>query len=733
MFITPMAWGQEARKITAFKDYRIREGGVRTYGGVTMTEPDIYYFHDDDNKYYAARMTVMPVEQPAAMTAPYLNESTDHSMQVCWKSNSAVEGSFVRYGRSAELLDRQVASAARQVAASYFWNTAQLTGLEPDTRYYYQVVSGTDVSEVNSFVTMPTSGSLQPFRILFVGDHQRNERSDYEWLLRMAKRKLDEKYGEAPLEEHVRMLMNDGDQVDSGSVRQYEFTHLYKSREVMSRLPIMTCVGNHELFKDPQLQLYDRHYASYGQISYQGIRSNSAFYYAYQAGPVLFVVMNTDGTSDTQKQWVQRVITAADADDTVKFIVSVQHRPLYAEQWASDTNPWMTDEVMPILCASKKHVINCAGHHHLYARGQMTEWPVYHMISGGGVGTSAQDYEQLWGHTPDNRNRDEVQKTIDQWTYQLMEFDPVSLTMTVETYSIGNRLVALDNVLIDRFTRCLSQPDIPATPMLDCDTRFSREDASTFVIPLPATIDQQGAEEGLHSSQYQIARDAAFTDIVYDRILLFEDFYDVDDKLLPKNVREGLPVTTLQLGSADLHSGHYYIRCRNRSMNLDWSAFSDPQAISVTGSTVPQLTLSATAIKPGATLDVDYAYAPVRKHAWVGIYKEGQHPGADDPSYAWQYTSAASGTLHFTINDTGHFFAVLFGDDGYTEISQRYPFVVSADADAIVQTRQLATDDDPVSLYDLKGRRITGILDDQQLSTLPKGIYIRNGKVSLHP
>jgi hypothetical protein len=387
-----------------------------------------------------------------------------------------VEGAVVRYGTAADQLSLQVTSSAREVAPSYYWNSARLEGLEANTVYYYQVVAGESMSEVFRFRTQPGADSTEPFRILMVGDHQRNERSDYEWLLRMAKRTLDAKYGEAPLEDHIRLLMNVGDQVDSGSVRQYEFTHLYKSREVMSHVPIMTCVGNHELFKDPQLELYKRHYASYGNIAYQGITSGTALYYAYQAGPVLFVVMNTDGTSDVQKQWVQRVVAAADADASVRFIVSVQHRPMFAEQWAGDTNPWMTDEVMPILAASKKHVINCAGHHHLYARGQLTPWPVYHIITGGGVGTSAQDYEQLWGNTPDNRNRDEVQKTIDQWTYQIMEFDPVSATMTVETYSIGNRRLALDNVLIDRFSRCLSQPDIPATPVIDCASRFTREE-----------------------------------------------------------------------------------------------------------------------------------------------------------------------------------------------------------------------------------------------------------------
>ncbi len=663
----------EPRTIKSFRDYRAKIGTTHTVNGLTISDPDIYYTDNGDGTYNAIRLTVQPDETPAEMTPPYLNQATANSIQIGWKTKAPVNDAIVRYGLSPEALTAQHSSlVTTQVADKYYWHTAQLTGLQPNTVYYYQVTSGDKTSATEHFRTLPQADSQQPFRILMIGDHQRNERSDYEWLLRMAERKARQKWGGEALEDNVRLLMNVGDQVDSGSVRQYELTHLYKSREVMSRLPIMTAVGNHELFKDPQLNLYKSHYDSYGNIAYQGIKSGTALYYAYQAGSVLFVVMNTDGTSDTQKQWVKSVVEAADNDATVKFIVSVQHRPLYAEQWASDTNAWMTDEVMPILSASRKHVLNCAGHHHLYARGQMTQWPVYHIISGGGVGTSAQDYEQLWGNTPDNRNRDEVQKTIDQWTYQLMEFDPVSEEMTVETYSIGNSRLALDNVLIDRFTRRLSMTDKPATPSLSGDND----------ILLPATISQATGEGelALHSSEYQIARDAHFTDIVYQRILLFEDFYDVDENKLPKNVRNGLPVTTLNLTASDLHSGNYFIRCRNRSMNLDWSDYSEAKAITVKNPAEPQLTLSTNTLKPGNTLGISYENAPVGNNAWIGIYTEGTQPGPQHPSYAWQYTQAASGTIHFTINDAGKYFAVLFGDNGYNEISMRVPFTVSNDA-----------------------------------------------------
>ena len=662
----------EPRTISSFREYRSKIGTSHTIGDLTLSEPDIYYIDNGDGTYRAIRLTVQPDETPAEMTAPYLNQATANSIQVCWKTKNINDGSMVRYGTSPDNLNFQHSKLQRQqIATNYYWHTAQLTGLTPNTVYYYQVSSGNETSEIGHFRTMPQADSRLPFRILMIGDHQRNERSDYEWLLRMAERKAHQKWGKEALEDNVRLLMNVGDQVDSGSVRQYEFTHLYKSRKVMSRLPIMTCVGNHELFKDPELSLYKGHYASYGDMEYQGIKSNTALYYAYQAGPVLFIVMNTDGTSNEQKQWVKSVVQAADNDAKVRFIVSVQHRPLYAEQWSGDTNSWMINEVMPILSASRKHILNCAGHHHLYARGQMTEWPVYHIITGGGVGTSAQDYEQLWGNTPDNRNRDEVQKTIDQWTYQLIEFDPDTETMTVETYSIGNSRLALDNVLIDRFSRCLSSTDKPATPVL---TAANASNLSNII--LPASISQQDIIDNLHSSEYQIARNADFTDIVYDHIQLFEDFYDVDENKLPKNVRSGLPVTTLELSATDLPSGNYYIRCRNRSMNLDWSDYSVPQAITISNPTSPRLTLSSSYFKPGS-IDIKYENAPVGTKAWVGIYVQGQQPGPANPSYAWQYTTSSSGTLHFTVNDVNKYYAVLFDNDGYTEISPRIYFTVT--------------------------------------------------------
>ena len=75
-------------------------------------------------------------------------------------------------------------------------------------------------------------------RVLFIGDHQRNEHSDYEWLINAARRTVAEKYGDGPFEDHINFLMNDGDQVDGGDLSLYEKVHLYN--RASSPLPSQT-------------------------------------------------------------------------------------------------------------------------------------------------------------------------------------------------------------------------------------------------------------------------------------------------------------------------------------------------------------------------------------------------------------------------------------------------------------------------------------------------------------
>lgn len=658
---------QAQRKITAFSEKTIRNGSTATIDGKKYSEPDIIYTDDGNGGYKATRLTVVP-RGAEDVTRPYLNNVTAHAACIHWKTSKMATGSTIRIGTRADELNKTIHNTSKQLSATYYWNTAIINDLQPATTYYYQVESNGVTSSIYQFRTMPLNGDKGKFRILLLGDHQRNEHSDYEWMLKAAHQKANELYGEATMGEHFRLILNVGDQVDRGEVTEYEMKHLYKSRSVMSSLPIMTTVGNHETKGDGELQLYNDHFTLYGQLDYQGIKSATANYYAYQTGALLIIVLNTDGTTNTQKEWVKKVVEAADQDPTVTFIMVSQHRPLYAEQWCNDVSPWMKNQIMPILTRSSKFILDYAGHHHLYARGQMPNSPVYHIISGGGVGTTVSGYEQLWGTTPDNRDEEAVQKTIDQWTYQIAEFDPETQTMKVDCYSIGNSRLALDNELVDSFSRCLSNNIAPDTPQLQ------EPDASHF----PINITQKAEAKALHSAEYQLATDEDFQKIVLDKVITFEDYYGVDDKFMPKNLNSSDIVTTLSLEDGSVAQGKFYARCRNRNMNLNWSGYSTPIEINVTAqSSLPTIQLDKRIYGTGEPITLHYQNAPVGKNAWVGLYESTKEPIADSGSKVWAYTTEANGTLTMNISDPGEYYAVLFADGGYRVIAGRIPFIVT--------------------------------------------------------
>ncbi len=92
-----------------------------------------------------------------------------------------------------------------------------------------------------------------------MGDNQIIADNRYEKLVRAAKAKLESLYRQ-PVEASVNLVVNVGDQVDVGTLEQYEKVHFKMSAPVSGNLPIMTTVGNHEFYYDGGLALYGAHF-----------------------------------------------------------------------------------------------------------------------------------------------------------------------------------------------------------------------------------------------------------------------------------------------------------------------------------------------------------------------------------------------------------------------------------------------------------------------------------------
>lgn len=610
---------------------------------------------------------------------PYLQMATPYSIYVNWKTNANPE-TIVEWGTTPESLTETVEGTTQIMsdtgyAANYFYHQAKIEGLNPNTKYYYRTRTGEQTSEILTFKTHPLPGEAATadgkLRFLIMGDNQMRNVPRYDTLVAQAKRKIAElnTLSQDP-GDYIALTVMVGDQVDVGTLDHYEHVHMRKNTELSGQLPITTLVGNHETYGTLGMQAYYDHFVL-DEMNYGNLPSGTEDYYANQVGNVLFINLDTEHTSATQLSWMMQVLNYANQDETVDWIVSLGHRPYQAEQYIGDISTWIRTTVMPILVTSPKHVLHVGAHHHIYHRGQLKNTPTYQIISGGTA------WDQYWGMA-NEADYDDVQKTISQWAYQIIEVDVNHESFKVDTYSMGSKFTYKDNVLIDSFARIkgLNGPETPAIL-----TELDGQD-----IELPFEIETSAyattEEIEMNSTEFMIGKTADFTIVeksVYrDYENLFGPLNGQTDE--SEDINAGLDITKLTVGAGELPNGEYFIRYRQRDRNLNWSAWSQTRSFNVINSEYRDTSIALDSIHfdLNAPIQVHYTDGPNAQGDWIGLYKKGQTPGAATPSLVWQYTTGSSGTLTFPtgLEQVGVYYAAFMTAGGYEEIAPRKSFYV---------------------------------------------------------
>lgn len=98
---------------------------------------------------------------------PYLQSASSDSITIRWRTDTATD-SRVQYGTSSGTL-----TSAGSNATSTTEHIVKLTGLSPNTKYFYNVGSSSAVQAGDStyyFETSPTAGTSAPARIWVIGD-----------------------------------------------------------------------------------------------------------------------------------------------------------------------------------------------------------------------------------------------------------------------------------------------------------------------------------------------------------------------------------------------------------------------------------------------------------------------------------------------------------------------------------------------------------------------------------
>ena len=243
-------------------------------------------------------------------------------------------------------------------------NVCQLTGLEENSLYYFQVSSEGDV-EQGTFVT--ATGPGVPFNFVVVGD----TRSDHAGHQSVIDGILAYNDG------YPDLFFNTGDMVEDGTDMAQWGDYFSIEKQLLLHTVFAPVVGNHE--NDYGYSLFNRWFTT-----------GSHYWFVY--GNALFVVLDTENNMDPYgAQWnmLTDALDVAQNDPDIFFKFIFFHRP-GVTTGSHNPNKTIVDFYLDLFEQYNVDVV-FNGHNHYYEHGLVNG--VHYVVTGGGGTRPASDFE----------------------------------------------------------------------------------------------------------------------------------------------------------------------------------------------------------------------------------------------------------------------------------------------------------------------------------------------------
>jgi len=295
--------------------------------------------------------------------------NTPDEMVVTWSTRQG-SSSLVQYGTSPDNLTLTASGNYTEWILGnwlglHFTHRVRLQGLEPETVYFYRVVSGAAESLIYSFTSMQVGNDWIP-KLLVYGDMGRHGGAQ---ALDNLVEEVRSGYPTAVL--HVGDFAYDLDS-DFG-INGDEFMN--RIQPIAAYVPYMTCVGNHE-------DNYDySHYIN--RFSMPGDSEN--MWYSFDMGNAHFIAYSTEVyfipslkyNIERQNLWLEEDLKQANQNrDKTPWIIAFGHRPFYCSNLDGDDCTTPKSKVragLEKLFYDNGVDIIIEAHEHSYER----LWPVY--------------------------------------------------------------------------------------------------------------------------------------------------------------------------------------------------------------------------------------------------------------------------------------------------------------------------------------------------------------------
>lgn len=512
---------------------------------------------------------------PYFIAYPFLQTITSNSAYVCWH-DTLTNATAVEYGTS-QSLGSTATGTSEQLAPMYRWHTVKLTGLEPNTKYYYRVDSGSDTSAVYSFRTQPADPYNGHIRFLLFSDTQDDSAMTGK-VIRSARDKVMELYG-GDLSDNINVIAHTGDIVGNGSVISYWTDQFMRPFAPLTPyIPFLSVAGNHEM----------EHQNYYTYIKYDDISafppSHALFekIWTYRLPRILFIGLNTNviaSYGNEQKQWLDSKLAEAENDTAIDFVFCFLHHPPFTELWGEGNTAYVADDILGVLKKYSKVQQLSYGHTHAYEMGVIqseaanSKGDFRISCVGGGGGD-----RDRWGEYI-NYDYPEINIALDHHFYILFDFNLAEKSYTGQMFDLGNPDYAVGNIVSDSWHRKLNQPapDKPAAmnPTYSGNGNIILQ-ASQF-----SGVDQ------VMSSQFQVTGTPGdYSSPLLSIIRDWRDIYGVDSQFNPIDLNAGIDLSLYEVLAGTLQNDSTFaFRVRYRDQNLRWSEWSEEYLFDFTDTT----------------------------------------------------------------------------------------------------------------------------------------------------
>ena len=300
---------------------------------------------------------------------PYSMAPTTTSVKVLWQMSdeSQATNALVYYGTDPANLNQSISTAdGWNVAEEGYVHVVTLTGLQPNTRYYFTVGASATrrFDKVCSTKTAPEPGTA--YRIFSISDIHGNARNNWsncqDFICNL----------------DCDIALMNGDFVSSkGNDRNWNNYYFTPGAKFLSQVPCMSSPGNHET-GDPRGYRWSSFYDYFHQFAHEGApeddvtdpRGESYFHFVYGNADVIILNLNFDESSPAftpgskQYQWLDNTLAACDKP----WIIVCHHVGIwttgYHGQWSEE--PKQAAPLLEKYAAQGKRIISLSGDDHSF-------------------------------------------------------------------------------------------------------------------------------------------------------------------------------------------------------------------------------------------------------------------------------------------------------------------------------------------------------------------------------